>query len=325
MEKVVVAITTYNLKDYIAQALDSILCQKTDFSFRIVVADDCSTDGTVGILQDYAQRYPDIIQVITSDKNMGSLANSNRIFRNLACEYFSFLDGDDYWLTEDRLQRQVDFLDSHKEYSMCGGNTYQLKGGNFEPMIEEKALNQSYTFSDYVNGTIPFVHTSSLVVRNSIFSKGLPLEYSRAVGTFEDCALRGEDFRRLIHLQKGPMFVFDDVFSVYRIHDKGIWQGSSFMKRLLEVTIAERFYAKYFGDIYNGHFIDRYKKSYASLLKYLIEEHYLFPQCRLNEKECYLFTGYLNDCSKDSQNPLKSLVKLKLRTFLLRLVIRLTK
>ena len=116
MEKVVVAITTYNLERYIAQALESILRQKTSFPFKILVADDCSTDNTLSILYGFERKYPDIIKVLPSEKNLGSLANSNRLFDGLNAEYFTFLDGDDYWLDEKRLQDQVDFQDTHPEY-----------------------------------------------------------------------------------------------------------------------------------------------------------------------------------------------------------------
>ena len=96
MLKVTVGITTYNLEKYIEKAIDSILCQKTNFEFKIVIADDGSTDGTVNILKKYAEKYPEKIEIMLSSKNLGSLANSNRIFEKIDGEYISFLDGDDY-------------------------------------------------------------------------------------------------------------------------------------------------------------------------------------------------------------------------------------
>ena len=310
MEKVVVAITTYNLERYIAQALESILMQKTSFPFRILVADDCSTDNTLSILYDYERKYPGIIKILPSETNLGSLANSNRLFDGLDAEYFSFLDGDDYWLDESRLQDQVDFLDAHPEYSMCGGNTRYLRDDVLSELILSKGeLNQSYSFSDLVRGSMPFIHTSALLVRNTIFDKGLPHEYLDAVGTFEECALRGEDFRRILHLQRGPVFLMDRLFSVYRIHSKGLWQGSSAFKKQLEGAIAENFYGKYFGEEYGRHFKGMAAKSYRSLMfSVLLDQH---AGQSVTDREYNQLAQYMADFSRNNSGAPRNSLYLK--------------
>lgn len=299
MEKVVVAITTYNLERYIAQALESILRQKTIFPFKILVADDCSTDNTLSILYGFERKYPDIIKVLPSKKNLGSLANSNRLFDGLNAEYFTFLDGDDYWLDEKRLQDQVDFLDTHPEYSMCGGNTQFLRDDVLcELLLSKTELNKSYSFSDLISGSMPFIHTSSLLVRNTIFNNGLPHQYMDAVGTFEECALRGEDFRRLIHLQRGPVFLMDRLFSVYRIHSKGLWQGSSSFKKQLEGAIADNFYGKFFGEEYGPHFKGMAVRSYRSLMfSLLLEQH---SKQAVSDQEYHQLAQYMADYSRNN-------------------------
>ena len=93
MTKVTICITTYNLEKYISKALDSVLMQKTTFDYKIIVADDCSTDGTIEILKKYAKEYPSIVELITSDQNEGSLHNSNRIFDVYKVNTFHFWMG----------------------------------------------------------------------------------------------------------------------------------------------------------------------------------------------------------------------------------------
>lgn len=271
MIKVIVAITTYNLEKYIAQALDSVLMQKTNFDYKIRVADDCSTDSTTEILESYRNRYPEKVEVLFSEKNLGSLPNSNRLLDKIDCEYFTFLDGDDYWLTDDRLQKQVDFLDQNKKYSMCGGNTQILRDNKMEEtMLPESMLGRTLSFDDYIKGRMPAViHTSSILFRNCIFSKGLPECYLKAVGTFEECALRGEDFRRILHLEQGPIFVESAIISVYRIHEKGMWQGATQIRRIIETAISYNFYRKYFGDKYGGFFSRSFINSYNILIRYI--------------------------------------------------------
>ena len=308
-QKVIVAITTYNLKDYIRQCLDSVLSQETSFEFSLIIADDCSKDGTVEILKEYKTKYPNKIELILNPKNLGSLATSNLIFDKIDCEYFSFLDGDDYWLDNKRLQKQVDFLDSHPDYTLCGGNTHYLVNDKIASDVVKKNLtNKSYTFDDFINDKCPFVHTSSLLVRNVIFKDGLPECYKTSVNTFENCALRGEDFRRLIHHEKGKLFVSNEYYSVYRIHKSGTWQGASSVHKDIESAIAANFYRKYFGDKYKDFFERFHKAAYKQLLKTLLLEDSLYNGYTLSEKDNQLLQQYLNDIRVDQ--PIKKQGKL---------------
>ena len=300
MKKVIVAITTYNLKDYIRQCLDSVLSQETTFDYSLIIADDCSTDGTVDILKEYKEKYPDKIELILNEKNLGSLATSNLIFDKIDCEYFSFLDGDDYWLDTKRLQKQVEFMDTHPEYTLHGGNTHYLVDDKIgEDVVEKKFLDKTFTFGDFVNYKCPFVHTSSLLVRNIIFKDGLPQVYKDAVNTFENCALRGEDFRRLIHFEKGKMFVSKDYYSVYRIHRGGTWQGTSTVHKALESAIAANFYLKYFDEKYKGYFERLHQIAYKQLLKKMMLEDGLLTRYSLSEKDHLLLEQYLSDIRID--------------------------
>lgn len=301
MIKVIVAITTYNLEKYVSQAINSVLSQETDFDYKIVIADDCSTDGTIDILNKYKNMYPSKIELLFSDHNLGSLANSNRIFDGLNCEYFIFLDGDDYWLDKGMLQKQVNFLDSHSDYTLCAGNTRYLKNDKLLGFIVEKEkINKTYTFQSMLNDEIPFVHTSALMVRNVIFKDGLPRCFKDAENTFENCALRGEDFRRILHLEKGLLYVMDEVFSVYRIHDKGMWQGSAPIKREIECAISFNFYRKYFGDKYGNYFALKAKNAYVNLMSTLVIEHNLLGGLSIGSSEKELLIPYINDVNDES-------------------------
>lgn len=296
MIKAIVFITTFNLEDYIGPALDSVLEQITEFDYKVIVADDCSTDGTVAVLSRYKEKYGEKLEVVLAERNMGSLRNSNRVFDGLECEYFSFLDGDDYWVGADRLQKQVDFLDSHPEYMMCGGNTQYLRDGEIgELLIDPSKTNESYSFDDYVSGKMPFIHTSSILVRNTIFVNGLPKCYRDAEDTFENCALRGEDFRRILHLEKGPIFISKDILSVYRIHQKGLWQSSSKLKKAVEETICLNFYRKYFDGKYGEEFDRKMKESYRSLMSILVVDYNLLGEYQVGGESTYLLTSLLQD------------------------------
>jgi glycosyltransferase involved in cell wall biosynthesis len=108
---------TYNHAPYIAQAIECILAQKTNFPFELIIGEDCSTDGAREIVFDYAKRYPEIIRVITSDENMGAVKNNIRTTEACKGKYIAYCEGDDYWPRNDKLQLQVEYLETHSD---CG-------------------------------------------------------------------------------------------------------------------------------------------------------------------------------------------------------------
>jgi glycosyltransferase involved in cell wall biosynthesis len=120
-KKVCIVVATYNQEKYIRHTLDSIVGQKTNFEYEAIVGDDCSTDGTAAIIREYAEKYPDIIVPIIREKNLGMVANTMDLTLRATGDYVAFIEGDDYWIDENKLQKQVDFLDSHPDYVACFG------------------------------------------------------------------------------------------------------------------------------------------------------------------------------------------------------------
>jgi glycosyltransferase involved in cell wall biosynthesis len=113
-----VLIITYNHEDYIAQTLDSVLNQQTNFDFEVVVGDDCSKDRTVEILNAYAQRHTNV-RVLTTAKNLGVVPNCIRTLTACQGKYVAHLDGDDYWIDNLKLQKQFDRLEADANMTIC--------------------------------------------------------------------------------------------------------------------------------------------------------------------------------------------------------------
>lgn len=111
-----VAVITYNMQQYLSQLLDSILMQKTNFRYEIVVDDDHSPDDSRTILQDYARRYPDVFVLSLRDQNVGGSKNMYGVLRQCRGKYVAILEGDDWWEADDKLQYQFDFMEAHPEY-----------------------------------------------------------------------------------------------------------------------------------------------------------------------------------------------------------------
>jgi glycosyltransferase involved in cell wall biosynthesis len=112
-----VKMITYNHAPYIAQAIEGVLQQKTNFPFELVIGEDCSTDGTTEIVFEYQKKYPKTIRVITSEQNVGMKENGYRTLKACRGKYIAFCEGDDYWHHPEKLQKQVDFIEGHPE---CG-------------------------------------------------------------------------------------------------------------------------------------------------------------------------------------------------------------
>lgn len=138
--KVAICVTSYNQKEYIEDALKGLLRQKTTFPYIVVVGDDCSTDGSQDILMKYWNEYPDKIKLLLHQKNMGLYKNRKQIFLNCDAPYIAFCDGDDYWITEDCLQKKVDFLEENISYIGYQTACYRRKDDNIsaDTDLEEK-------------------------------------------------------------------------------------------------------------------------------------------------------------------------------------------
>jgi glycosyltransferase involved in cell wall biosynthesis len=118
-----VHLLTYNHAKFIAQSIESVVNQKTTFPFEIIIGDDCSTDGTSQIVDDYAAHYPALIKVVRGEKNGGPQPNSIRILENCQGKYMAALEGDDYWIDPLKLQKQADFMENNPEFAICFTNT----------------------------------------------------------------------------------------------------------------------------------------------------------------------------------------------------------
>ena len=127
-----VCVTAYNHAPYIAQALESILAQRTSFGVEIVVGDDCSGDGTAEIVSHYVAQYPDRVRLITDERNVGMRANYRRVVEACRGEYVAMCDGDDYWCDEEKLQRQVEVLEKDRGVGLCYSRSKRFYEGTGE-------------------------------------------------------------------------------------------------------------------------------------------------------------------------------------------------
>src|SRR4028118_1050538 len=113
---------SYNHEKYIAEAIEGVLMQRTDFDFDLVIGEDCSTDLTRQIVLSYKEKYPEKIRLVLPDKNLGMNQMFEATYSLCTAPYVAWIDGDDYWTDPLKLQKQFDFLEKHREFVFCFHN-----------------------------------------------------------------------------------------------------------------------------------------------------------------------------------------------------------
>jgi glycosyltransferase involved in cell wall biosynthesis len=212
MDQITVSIflLTYNQEQFIAQTINSILMQKTNFNFQIVIGEDCSADATRSICKTFAEKYSNKIKLLPAlEKNIGLIANYMRTIKACEGKYIAICDGDDYWIDENKLQKQVSFLEDNPNYSIVYSKLKKLfPDGTFKESIQRK-LKQAGDFDDLVfENVIPSV---TVLFRNR--------QNISAVPTWITNFPYGDWPTYLWILKDGGKIHFmDEITAVYRMH-----------------------------------------------------------------------------------------------------------
>lgn len=197
------------------------MTQRTNFPFVAFVHDDASTDGTAKILREYAEKYPDIILPVFESENQyskkdGSLGRILRTARAVTgAKYVALCEGDDYWTAPDKLQRQVDFLESHPDYSLCFHDAIVHYEDNRMPdHLFGKLETREYTEKEIADGWI--TATASFVFRTSIYQSPYYQKYAQSKKF-----IVGDYPLMMTLLREGKVYAIGDALSVYRINATG--------------------------------------------------------------------------------------------------------
>lgn len=214
---VCVAMLTYNHEDYISMAIDSILQQRITYPFKIIISDDFSTDKTRSILLQYQKKHPEIFKVLFQDSNVGPKQNNIDLLRHVEGKYVAALEGDDYWIDQYKLQKQIDFLEENQQYSFCWTRfkTLNQNTGELQEDLNAKYFSNStqqidFDYELFYKGW--HIGVQTLVFRN----EGFDLERCMHFNNFKDVHVIND----LLKSGKGVCLNF--VSAVYRVHSKGI-------------------------------------------------------------------------------------------------------
>lgn len=272
--KMTVIMPSYNNGQYIRQSLDSILNQKVNFSYQIIITDDASQDDSAEIIKEYEKIYPDKILALYSDKNCRLFCNYIKAVEKMDSEYFCVLDPDDYWTDEYRLQKAVDFLDANPDYTIYATNLHKLyNDGTFELKYNYPGLTtRTSTYEDYLHQKAVFSCTPASTYRNIYYSDGIPKEFMDLKGSLFQESFRADTGRNLIHLKRGKLFFVNESIGVCRVHGKGLNSSLSESEKCIEVAYDNIGYYSFFGKENFADYFQIIKQRYiASIREYYRE------------------------------------------------------
>jgi glycosyltransferase involved in cell wall biosynthesis len=214
-------ITTYNHKQFIAEAIESVLMQQTTFTYEIIIGEDCSTDGTRAIVQHYQRQHPDKIRLFLPTANLGMIPMTKASYALCTGRYVAWLDGDDYWTDPSKLQKQVDFLETHPAFSFCFHRVLLL---NQLQNTAHESEHPAYKDADNTLTTKNFIYIHNLVYALSVVHRnvlGNPLPDWLWALPYPDWGLY------LALSEHGPAKYFEQSMGVYRIHKSGAYSGQT--------------------------------------------------------------------------------------------------
>ena len=243
MKKLSVLVPTYNFANYIFDCIESIYKQKTNFEFDVILRDDGSTDNTKEILEFLKNKYPNLI-ILDGSTNLGAFENIKLLYESSNSEYIAYLDGDDLFGDDDKLQIQVDFLDSNPDHVMCfTGCRYLYEDGRIHP-------NDSRVICS-VKDTIT---TKDLLEKNYV---GFGRMFRKIPNIFKEeySKLPYVDWPMAYELSKHGIIQYNESFGgLYRISDDGMYSKLSEEEKVAGFNIVKNAINK-----------DYYKEKYKTI------------------------------------------------------------
>ena len=219
--KVSVLMLTYNQERYIDEAIRSVMLQKTDFPFELIIGNDASTDATGKVCQAWQERYPQQIVLLDREQNLGLQQNFIQTYAHCRGTYVAICEGDDFWTNKYKLQKQVDFLDAHPDYSTCFHRVVNYFEDNGTKSLSNGGQKENTDICELAHHN--YISNVSAVFRRNLFGP-LPEWFAR-VSTYDYAV-------HLLNAQYGKIHYMSKPMAVYRQHGAAIWSEAGMDKKL---------------------------------------------------------------------------------------------
>lgn len=230
MVDITVAILSHNHASTVERAILSVLLQKVTYSYQLLLFDDASTDNTQEILKKYHLQKPENITLFLFDQNEGPVKRARQIYENSKSKYLCWLDADDYWTYEYKLQNQVDFLENNPEYTGCFHDAQIISSVNEEDKTAHRQSLKKYKYYSQFNHYEPDFYPYHLFQRNIIPTASLVLRLLDFDAFFNQYPFPPYSFSwafQLYIIRNSKFYYFNECWSVYNDHAEGISKKNS--------------------------------------------------------------------------------------------------
>ena len=282
----------FNHEPYLRQCLDGFVMQQVTFPFEAIVHDDVSTDASAAIIREYAEKYPDIIKPFYESENQyrkGTIETIMNAAIHPESKYIALCEGDDYWTDPLKLQKQVDFLESHPDYTMCCNRT-RLYSEKLKKYIGENYCydkSQDILVEDIINRTGLFISTCSIVYRPEV-RRDYP-------GYCRGCAV-GDYPLQIMCAMKGKTFYFNETMAVYRVNNPNSWMGQQKWSAVSDNNLKRiRSMANMFLGFANDY--KEYKKAFENKCAHYINTS--SPDASVNPQDNKHYFNYFKDLTSN--------------------------
>ncbi|MCC3869510.1 glycosyltransferase [Terrisporobacter mayombei] len=219
---------TYNHEKYIEQTIQSFLMQKTNFKYEILIHDDASTDSTPEIIKKYHKKYPNIIKPLLQKENQWSkgvtIINYTFNHKRAKGKYIALCEGDDYWTDPYKLQKQIEYMESNANCSLCTHAVDIIDENSEEIMniIRPKNSNSRIDSREFIAGGGMFIGTNSIVYRKRLMDNPPDWYFDAPVG----------DYPLQIFLAiNGEVYYMDESMATYRVGVPGSWSNRVYFSK----------------------------------------------------------------------------------------------
>lgn len=264
-----VALITYNQEKYIAECIEGIVGQVTNFTFEIVIGEDYSTDNTREICKQYAEKYPDIIRLILPEKNLGMMGNWINTINSCKGKYVAICEGDDYWIDSAKLQKQVNFLEKNPDFSLCATAARSLS--MFDNSYEDVALIKDTLTTKELLTQDWGIMTATIVFRKEALD--MPEWFAKVQN--------GDYSLQLLVSLQGKIKCLSDVTSVYRVHIGGVSRKLTAFRQAAWVIYLISEFDTYTQGKFKKEIKKKIKRIYKNQLRFAKETKLRRDYCKL--------------------------------------------
>lgn len=221
---VTVVMAAYNNEAYIDEAIRGVVGQRVDWPIELLILDDCSTDATGRIADDWARRRPDIVRVVHNTKNIGLLQNYLQGFREATGRYMALCDADDYWHDRRKLRRQVEYMESHPDCSLTFHRVVNYYEASGEKSLSNGGLKEGRVATELLSRSNPITNLSVVYRREMV-------DLSRLPEWINDVEI--PDYStHLLYASRGYAYYFSRPMGTYRQRSTATWSMADRYRRL---------------------------------------------------------------------------------------------